>query len=261
LRSEIPRELLWALLGAQAIFIIALWPKDYPYGQALKVDLQHQAENGVGRDNPAEHGPAAQKDSSRENQSKRSGENASEIFGIKPGEWLLSIVTLMLWGATVRLVRNSDKTAERQLRAYVDIKSAKVENFEIGEEPEINIRLQNVGQTPAKNVRTRMDAQIAPFNDPLGPFELMEANPEEGSRSNIGKDGDITMFMIMEPLTKHFYDAVRYGESALFVVGLLRYDDIFDNPHHYRFRMFYHGESIEVGIDNLTTHGDGNDSD
>jgi hypothetical protein len=181
--------------------------------------------------------------------------------GKGPGEWLIGIVTWMLCLATVRLVLNADKTAERQLRAYIDTKSAKVENFEIGEEPEISIHLRNVGQTPAKNVRNRMDTQIAPFYDPLGPFELKEVNPEEGSRSTIGKDGDITIFATMEPLTKNFYDAVRYGESALFVVGLIRYDDIFDNPHHYRFRMFYHGESIELGIENLTTHGEGNESD
>jgi hypothetical protein len=65
----------------------------------------------------------------------------------------------------------------------------------------------------------------------------------------------------MEPLTKNFYDAVRYGESVVWVIGIIRYDDIFDNPHHCRFRMFYHGESIEAGIDNLTTHGEGNDGD
>lgn len=249
-------------MGSQAIFIIALWPSHYPYREAPKVDPQHQTENAVSGD-PAQHSQSLQVNPSREYEAKRGGENASEvaILGIKPGEWLLSIVTFMLWGATVGLVRGADRTAERQLRAYIDIKSAKVENFEIGEEPEIRVHLQNVGQTPAKNVRTRMDAQITPFDDPPGQFDLIEVNPEYGSNSTIGKDGDVAAFLMMESLTKHFYDAVRYGESALFVVGVVRYEDIFDNPHYHRFRMFYHGESIELGIDSMTIHGEGNDSD
>ena len=122
-RWSVPRELLWALLGAQTIAIIALWPTYYPYGQAPKVYTQHQAKNGVDGGNPSEQSPAAQVNPRSERDGERGGENAAEIsiLGIKPGEWLLSIVTLMLWGATVGLVRGADKTAERQLRAYISI--------------------------------------------------------------------------------------------------------------------------------------------
>ena len=40
-----------------------------------------------------------------------------EPFGLKPAELLLAAATLGLWYATHRLVKGSDKTAERQLRA------------------------------------------------------------------------------------------------------------------------------------------------
>jgi hypothetical protein len=112
---------------------------------------QHQAENSVGGSGPAAHGPTTQINPSGEQQHQHSGENASEvsILGVKPGEWLLSIVTLMLWGATVGLVRSADRTAERQLRAYFDLRSAVVEDFEVGKMPKVILSFKNVGQTPA----------------------------------------------------------------------------------------------------------------
>ena len=57
----------------------------------------------------------------------------------------------MLWAATVRLVRGADKTAERQLRTYIDARSANIEDFEPGNCPTVVMEFRNVGQTPAKN--------------------------------------------------------------------------------------------------------------
>jgi hypothetical protein len=74
----VAERVLWALLIAQAITLLAISPSSYSQ-QALDVS----------------------------------------ILGIKPGEWLIGIVTWMLWYATGRLVTGADRTAERQLRAYV----------------------------------------------------------------------------------------------------------------------------------------------
>jgi hypothetical protein len=145
---SVPRELLWALIGALVIAIVALWPTQYPYRQAPKINAQHQTENGISGTDPAQHRPAPQVDPSREYERQHSGQNAAEIsiLGIKPGEWLLSIVTLMLWGATVGLVRSAERTAERQLRAYFDLKSASVLDFVENGQPAVMLGFENVGE-------------------------------------------------------------------------------------------------------------------
>jgi hypothetical protein len=71
-----------------------------------------------------------------------------EILDIRPGEWLLAIATWMLWYATARLVKGADRTAERQLRAYVFVEKT---NFQsTGPQGwDIRYRIKNFGHTPA----------------------------------------------------------------------------------------------------------------
>jgi hypothetical protein len=49
-----------------------------------------------------------------------------EILGVKYGEWLLFLATAGLASATWQLVTGAEKTAERQLRAYVLVEKATV---------------------------------------------------------------------------------------------------------------------------------------
>jgi hypothetical protein len=69
------------------------------------------------------------------------------ILGIKPGEWLIGIVTWMLWYATRRLVTGADRTAERQLRAYVYIEKTTFKRTTFGGW-EIIFQIKNFGQKP-----------------------------------------------------------------------------------------------------------------
>jgi hypothetical protein len=62
---------------------------------------------------------------------------------------VLAAGTLFLWLATKRLVRGSEKTAERQLRAYVLVSSARVHDFGIERPPKVEVVIKNSGQTPA----------------------------------------------------------------------------------------------------------------
>jgi hypothetical protein len=107
----VAERVLWALLIAQAITLLAISPSSYSQ-QALDVS----------------------------------------ILGIKPGEWLIGIVTWMLWYATGRLVTGADRTAERQLRAYVYIERTTFKRTATGVW-EIIFQIKNFGQTPAHHVR------------------------------------------------------------------------------------------------------------
>jgi hypothetical protein len=72
-----------------------------------------------------------------------------EILGVKYGEWLLFLATVGLWWATWRLVIGADRTAERQLRAYVSVEPTIVYNFGTAALIMIGVDVQNHGETPA----------------------------------------------------------------------------------------------------------------
>jgi hypothetical protein len=65
--------------------------------------------------------------------------------------FILAFGTVFLWLATKRLVRGTEKTAERQLRAYVGIVNGNLD-IEITDKAitaRATIRVKNFGQTPA----------------------------------------------------------------------------------------------------------------
>ncbi len=93
----------------------------------------------------------------------------TELLGMKPGEWLLSAATFGLWYATWKLVKGSEKTAERQLRAYIFVGANKAPSLEVNDIPELELFVKNVGQTPAHRVQhwTNMGILPYPLNIPL----------------------------------------------------------------------------------------------
>ncbi len=251
MRWSVPRELLWALIGSQAIVIIALWPTHYPYGQSPKIHPQQQTENGVSGTDPADHRPSAQINLGRENPTEIS------IFGIKPGEWLLSIVTLMLWGATVGLVRSADRTAERQLRAYFDLRSANVENFEQGKVPKVVLGFKNVGQTPAIEVVLQMSIQVRDSGNE--PPEVDLTVFPDGSKSTIGRGGSLNSRLEMsEPLSEYSFEAVKNDKATFFAWGIIRYSDVYEHRRYLRFRMALVAKNFATG--DMETCSEGNNS-
>jgi hypothetical protein len=255
MRWSVPRELLWALIGSQAIVIIALWPAHYPYSESPKVYSQQQTENDVTGADSAARRAIAQTNVGRESTAEIS------IFGIKPGEWLLSIVTLMLWGATVGLVRSADRTAERQLRAYFDLISATVIDFVEGGQPNVVIGFKNVGQTPAFDVICKLSAQIRPVDDE--PLDVdIDLRSVTASKSTIGRDGALTTHLECTTLTKHFFMAVKNGEAALFAYGIIRYTDLYERSRYLRFRMALLEQNLSPeGEGIMSTCAGGNDAD
>jgi hypothetical protein len=75
----------------------------------------------------------------------------SEILGVKYGEWLLFLATAALFWATWRLVTGAEKTAERQLRAYLFVQPVGVDILDDGDSCKVTITyaVKTTGQTPA----------------------------------------------------------------------------------------------------------------
>lgn len=174
MRWELPRELLFATIFSLAIFVAALWPSQYPYSQIPEINPQEQIENGLGGNQSTLETPSSPISTTRKQQAEHRRDSASEVtlLGIKPGEWLLSIVTLMLWLATVRLVTEGKLASEKaiaetrrigeaQVKAYVDIRDVAVifvgmpgilnSHQRQDVQPIVRITAKNTGQSPARN--------------------------------------------------------------------------------------------------------------
>jgi hypothetical protein len=226
----------------------------YPYSQAPKVDTQHQAENGVSGDNPTNHRPASQVHPSDEQQRERHGDNATEIFGIKPGEWLLSIVTLMLWGATVSLVRGADNTASAQLRAYVSVETGVNCRQSQQSRTQFEFRpiVRNNGLTPAKNVRIISLMDIVQPSIPRGfnyAIQNVAVTPFS-SVTTIGPRQERFHSRVMgRYLTVGELRDIRRGTKCFHVWGRVEYDDIFGQPHQTNFSfMIFVGRKRDATI-------------
>jgi hypothetical protein len=252
LQWAVPRELFWAIIGALTISVIALWPSHYPYSQAPQINSEQQTKDGVGSDDPAQHGPAAQIDRRSYQQRQHGSENTSEIapLGIKPGEWLLSVVTLMLWGATVRLVRGSEKAAQQQLRAYLVVEARAIEDFEARLITKGHLCIRNVGQTPPHDVIMATGVAIAApkhipvFDKPSSDKLRAEPNARRSYFANqieVIKKAERTF-------SQREIDSVIAGESRLCVGGRVYYKDVFNNEWHTDFLYVYSGPETRTMI-------------
>jgi hypothetical protein len=82
-----------------------------------------------------------------------------ELLEVKYGEWLIFLATVALFFATAALVwatwllaSGAERTAQRQLRAYVHVTEARLQQASVGAHPTVHASIKNAGQTPAYNV-------------------------------------------------------------------------------------------------------------
>ncbi|UGA47441.1 hypothetical protein HU230_0015955 [Bradyrhizobium quebecense] len=240
----LPRELLWAIIVALAIAVVSLWPLKYPYSQAPSIQTQQQTKDSVGGHDATQHGPAAPVDATGEQKDQHGGEHASEVtvLGIKPGEWLLGIVTWMLWLATARLVANADKTAARQLRAYVFVSDAFIRNLNGPEVPVIHVCLKNYGQTPAYKLTNAGAVTYATF--PQNEFSRNPAGDQRLAMLTIPPGADIASGVINLPfaVTPEIKDALQTGKTAIWAFGRIEFEDIFRERRSVDYRFIFGGD-------------------
>jgi hypothetical protein len=168
------------------------------------------------------------------------------LLEVKPGEWLmfaatvlLFVATLGLWLATVRLVRSAEKTAERQLRAYVGITEATVSNFGIGKNLKVSMTIKNSGQTPAYRVAKHYSIMGGeyPRKDPLPRIDV------RGHFSTLGP-GEIHIleFAMQVPLPGSACAQITNGDAAIYVWGRVMYEDAFGYNRETHFAYIFGGE-------------------
>ena len=152
--------------------------------------------------------------------------------------FLLFVATVLLWWSTNRLVRGAEDTAERQLRAYVTVKS-------IREEPQLSVKdglvltwqfqviWQNTGQTPANEFMNAIAAQYFKpkipenFDFPLAP-KLQHI---------IGPHGEVdSSWATIDPGHLREFVLSRGCSGEIYLWGRCTYMDVFEKTPDREFR-------------------------
>lgn len=178
---------------------------------------------------------------------ERDHKAAFNWWGIPTDGWLviftcgLFVATLLLWLATRKLVKGAQDTAERQLRAYLLPIFGNVRDFGSHVTTKTQVILQNTGQTPAYDVRTRfwISAEGFPLRGDL-PRPHLGDTP---SRGLVGREGKMNLDTeTSRPLTVEEVTEIRRGAQAVFIYGDIDYLDAFGKPRYTRFIYFYGGD-------------------
>jgi hypothetical protein len=154
---------------------------------------------------------------------------------------MLALSTIFLWVATRDLVEGADKTAERQLRAYLLIDTAKFarpEN-ENGDNQHwaIHLVFKNFGRTPAYATVVTATRRMEPR--PLGNDVLLEIpdDAEVAPETIVGPGHIHTMTLGgLQNGARDFIEAGRSGQ-ACYAWGRAEYIDAFGQPHFTTFQM------------------------
>jgi hypothetical protein len=162
-----------------------------------------------------------------------------EILGVKYGEWLLFAATMGLWWATWRLVRSAEKTAERQLRAYI-VAGANGVNIN-GPQNSVSVSMQivikNTGQTPAHDLTVVSKTEL--LEHPIKmPFNFTLISGPDPSRSVLGA-GETTASESKSEKPFNGDEMMVAAEpeagARIYTWGSVTYRDVFGHQHHTNF--------------------------
>lgn len=173
---------------------------------------------------------------------------------------VLAFATVFLWYATRDLVKGSEETAERQLRAYVAIQSGRIDHAVVDNAPgfRVQIQLKNSGLTPAYGFTTWvMEPKILPVDAiPFGPPRPLS----ERTGSSIMGPGADTWINWYARFSGSDLDDIRTGKKAIFVWGGADYTDAFGKRRYFIFRDMMTGTEENPAVWALKPHRLGYDA-
>lgn len=172
---------------------------------------------------------------------------------------VLGFGTFLIWWATRDLVEGAERTAERQLRAYVHVEDAQLSHANDEWRPCISVAIKNYGQTPARRVRHKIGNALVmsgPGNFAVEPDEsVCDLGPSQGFTKTFHTNREF-----WNSMTK---PAIIAKTGIYYVFGEITYSDVF-NPKKirrttYRFQVRADGEGVTDG--GLFFAKEGNHSD
>ena len=154
----------------------------------------------------------------------------------------LTVVTLLLVIVVFFQIRDSRHSAERQLRAYVLVKTALFSrpNTSDGDEQEwpIHLVFRNAGHTPAYAVLVTTKTFLG-LRKPMDEIFTLDKSAEVSPQSVMAPEGRLTMRLGgLEPGRAKFL-AAQEAEMYCYVWGRLDYIDTFGRKHFTKFQMWH----------------------
>jgi hypothetical protein len=149
--------------------------------------------------------------------------------------------------ATKRSIVLAEDTAQRQLRAYVMVHAAAIENLSSGRKPIARLILKNTGQTPAHAVSHWCSSGVAPYPMPDHVVRALRGRETEMSTKPLPPGAETKAWSESEILTEAQYEGLSEGTHALYVVGEIRYLDAFNKPQETDFLLFVGGPGGLIG--------------
>lgn len=170
----------------------------------------------------------------------------------------LFFATYLLWRATRDLVRGAEKTAERQLRAYVLVEKVTIIDFAKNKQPRIHAVMRNTGQTPAFKLHFAANATLLPY-PATSPFVFNW--PSKRIYSVIGPGAATTITIAPRlVLTEQDIADVLEKRTAIYVYGRIEYEDAFGRDQWSEFRVIHGGNLGPSANDLMQDCDEGNDA-
>jgi hypothetical protein len=152
--------------------------------------------------------------------------HAGAITGVATA--ILAIITWRL----VTLGKEQSDTTRAQMRAYLSVVIGSAVYQDATHIFEAKPAIVNNGSTPAKNVRYRIKSDI--FTDSVAAgYTFIEPPDVPRNQSSIGpRETRYMSAMVDHRVSDGEIDAIKRGEGkALWVWGVVHYDDVFGKPH------------------------------
>jgi hypothetical protein len=173
---------------------------------------------------------------------------------------VMAFLTLIVASVTVALWWSARDATRRQLRAYVDVHQASIDDVADPSKRMAVVVIRNSGQTPAKEVIFWCCIMAGEY--PLK-FRLSDSPPKEKvteiSRADLPPDGRVSVSVPLNILSVLEESELQAGRGAIYVFGQITYRDIFDKHRVTTFRLSCRGEQLRSG--SLSQCGDGNRAD
>jgi hypothetical protein len=183
------------------------------------------------------------------------------VLGVATG--ILGIATVKLWYATDRLVEGAERVAERQLRAYVSVKTfGKAAMVDTPTNKnihawEFSLIWQNTGATPTRDMLTHISIYYEPVDLPAGfrfPDTWIIGRKQIYAPTSLGPSGTSIDGVVQFSVAQ--LQAVRSGKMALYMYGWADYNDVFPKTPRHRTefcaRVLLPGDPSLEGDGNIT---------
>jgi len=176
---------------------------------------------------------------------------------------ITALSTLLLFfvtGGLVWVAHRQYKTTRAELRAYVFVEGAHIEQIGVGESPVASINIKNFGKTPAYKLKHWASMGFHLY--PLTAAVPKQKQDEISAERPLAPGGEFYARPAMgQPLNQKTIDTMKKGGShALFVVGEIFYEDIFHRKHWTKYCLFA-GGAIGLGTGELAAYEKYNDAD